>query len=121
MDQLFDLGRKPPTTKMIALQVRDHGAEPCEGDAVQLDAQSVSRLHARVPLLLREALPDAIRAWARRRVLVADLREDELSRRPAPRARPADVDARTGRARHRDRSVPADRRALQADAPRARG
>jgi DNA repair photolyase len=25
MDQLFDLGRKPPTTKMIALQVRDHG------------------------------------------------------------------------------------------------
>jgi DNA repair photolyase len=27
MDQLFDLGRKPPTTKMIALQVRDHGAE----------------------------------------------------------------------------------------------
>jgi DNA repair photolyase len=27
MRQLFDLGRKPPTTKMIALQVRDHGAE----------------------------------------------------------------------------------------------
>src|SRR5262245_4487430 len=26
MSQLFDLGRKPPTTKMIALQVRDHGA-----------------------------------------------------------------------------------------------
>jgi len=24
---LFDLGRKPPTTKMIALQVRDHGVE----------------------------------------------------------------------------------------------
>jgi DNA repair photolyase len=27
MDRLFDLGRKPPTTKTIALQVRDHGAE----------------------------------------------------------------------------------------------
>lgn len=27
MDLLFDLGRKPPTTKMIALQVRDHGVE----------------------------------------------------------------------------------------------
>jgi DNA repair photolyase len=26
MDLLFDLGRKPPTTRMIALQVRDHGA-----------------------------------------------------------------------------------------------
>ena len=25
MDALFDLGRKPPTTKMIALQVREHG------------------------------------------------------------------------------------------------
>jgi DNA repair photolyase len=27
MDALFDLGRKPPTTKTIALQVRDHGVE----------------------------------------------------------------------------------------------
>ncbi len=27
MDSLFDLGRKPPTTKTIALQVRDHGVE----------------------------------------------------------------------------------------------
>lgn len=26
MDALFDLGPRPPTTKMIALQVRDHGA-----------------------------------------------------------------------------------------------
>src|SRR5215218_9099552 len=27
MSLLFDLGRKPPTTKMIALQLREHGAE----------------------------------------------------------------------------------------------
>jgi hypothetical protein len=26
MELLFDLGRKPPTTRMIALQVREHGA-----------------------------------------------------------------------------------------------
>src|SRR3990170_1790828 len=26
MSALFDLGRKPPTTRMIALQVREHGA-----------------------------------------------------------------------------------------------
>ena len=26
MDALFDIGRKPPTTKMIALQVREHGS-----------------------------------------------------------------------------------------------
>src|SRR3954451_18917746 len=27
MDALFDLGRKPPTTRTIALQVREHGSE----------------------------------------------------------------------------------------------
>ena len=27
MDALFELGRKPPTTKTIALQVRDHGVD----------------------------------------------------------------------------------------------
>src|SRR6201987_2228024 len=27
MSLLFDLGRRPPTTRMIALQVRDHGVE----------------------------------------------------------------------------------------------
>src|SRR4029450_1841499 len=27
MSLLFDLGRKPPTTRMIALQVREHGPE----------------------------------------------------------------------------------------------
>ena len=36
-------------------------------------------------------------------------------------ARSAVVDARAGRVRHRDRSVPADRRPLPADAPRDRG
>lgn len=30
MDALFDIGRKPPTTKMIALQVREHGAASLE-------------------------------------------------------------------------------------------
>ena len=37
-------------------------AEPGQGHAVRVDAESVSRLHARLPLLLRAALPDAIRA-----------------------------------------------------------
>ena len=44
----------------------------------------------------------------------------EPRRRAAPRARQAVVDARVRRDRHRDRSVSADRRALQADAPVAR-
>ena len=59
------------------------GAERRQGHAVQLDAESLPRLHARLPLLLRAPLPDAVRARARRRVLVGDLREDEPGRRAA--------------------------------------
>src|SRR6478672_7013986 len=40
------------------------GVEPGEGDSLQLDAQSISRLHARLPLLFRAAVPDAVRAWS---------------------------------------------------------
>ena len=84
-----------PTTRTIALRIRDDGAggarpgaaarrrrplsgsdlpigaEPGQGHAVQLDAQSLPRLHPRLPLLLRAPLPDAVRARPRRRVLVA--------------------------------------------------
>ena len=55
------------------------GAEPRQGHAVQLDAEPVSRLHPRLPLLLRAPLPDAVRARPGRRVLVADLREGRTS------------------------------------------
>ena len=141
---LFDLGSRPPTTRTIALTVKQGGAaaldrgpapgrrgaisgshlpigsESREGHAVQLDAEPVSRLHARLPLLLRPALPDAVRAGTRRRVLVADLRQAELRGCAAAGARQAVVDARAGRGRHGDRSLPADRRPLQADAAVAR-
>src|SRR3954470_35844 len=40
------------------------GAERSERHAVQLDIESVSRLHARLPLLLRAPLPDAVRIGA---------------------------------------------------------
>ena len=49
-----------------------------------------------LPLLFRAPLPDAVRARARRRVLVADFRQDELRRGAAARARQAVVDARAG-------------------------
>ena len=48
------------------------------------------------------------------------LRQDQPGRRPAARARQAVVDARAGGRRHRHRSVPADRRTLQADPRLAR-
>src|SRR5690348_2400850 len=53
------------------------------GHAVRLDAQPLSRLHTRLPLLLRAALPHAIRAWRRRRIRLGHLREDESDRGPA--------------------------------------
>ncbi len=106
---LFEVTPQRPTTRTIALQVREHGvgvarpgaaarrrgalpgshvpigAESREGHALQLDAESLPRMHARLSLLLRAPLSDAVRARARRRVLVADFREGEL-RRGAARA-----------------------------------
>ena len=86
-----------------------------QGHAVRVDAQPVSRLHARLPLLLRAALPHAVRAGRGRRVRVDHLRQDELRRGAAARAAEAVVEGRVRRGRHRDRLLPADRRALQAD------
>ena len=134
-----------PTTRTIALQVREHGAGSLDQAQRRADEARYQEITCRsalnpvkgmpfnwtlnpyrgcthaLPLLLRAPLPDAVRARARRRVLVADLREGELRRGAAARARQAVVDARAGGARHRDRSVSADRRALQADAAHARG
>ncbi len=108
---LFDLGQRAPTTRTIALRIRDEGASAAldqaqlradaaryqevtcrsalnarEGHAVQLDAESLPRLHSRLPLLLRAPLPDAVRARARRRILVGDLREDQPRRRSAAKS-----------------------------------
>ena len=92
------------------------GVESGQGHALPVDAQSLPRLHARLPLLLRATLSDAVLARPRRRVLVAHLREAQLSRGAAPRAGEADVEARAGRSRHGDRPVSADRGPLQAHA-----
>ena len=102
---LFDLGPPSPTTRDIARhrQGRRHrradrggaprrrgalpgshlplGAEPRQGDAVRLDAEPVSRLHARLPLLLRAPLSRAVRDGRRRRVRVGHPREAATSSR----------------------------------------
>ena len=98
------------------------GAEPREGDAVRVDAQPVPRLHARLPLLLRPPLPDAVRA--RRRTTSS--RRSSSSRRTSSRCCGASCSKpswtrRVRRRRHRHRLLSADRRPLQADAPLARG
>ena len=139
---LFDLGAARPTTRDIARVVKEGGTAALteaerradqaryqevtcrsalnrvEGHAVRLDAEPVSRLHARLPLLLRAPLSRAVRDERRRRVRVGDPGQAELRRRAARASSTAVVDARARRRRHRDRPLPADRRPLQADAPR---
>ena len=97
------------------------GAQPRQGHALPVDAESLPRLHARLSLLLRSTLPDAVRARAGRRVLVAHFRETQLPRCPASRAREAVVDARVGCPRYRHRPVSTDRGPLQAHTTLARG
>ena len=50
MDLLFDLGRKPPTTKMIALQVRDHGVESLDQAQRRADAARYQEVTCRSAL-----------------------------------------------------------------------
>ena len=134
---LFDLGGTP-TTRDVANLVKDGGVAALpdarrRGDAatyqeircrsalnrckgmpfMKWTPQSLSRLHARLPLLLRAQISIAPRARRRRSVRVGDLREDQLRRGAAARARQAVVDEGEHRLRHRDRSVSADRRHLQ--------
>ena len=97
------------------------GAQPRQGHAFPLDVESLPRLHTRLPLLLRAALPDAVRARARRRVLVAHLRETQFPRGPAARVGEAVMEARARRSRDGDRPVSADRGPLQAHTALARG
>ena len=69
------------------------GAEPGTRHALQLDAESVSRLHARLPLLLRAPVSDAVRARPRRSVLIGDLRQDQPRRGAEAGARQTLLDA----------------------------
>ena len=106
--------RRPSPLSGSVLQIR---SEPGQGHAVlQLDAQRLPRLHARLPLLLRAALPRAVRDERRRRVRVRHSREGQHRRRAHARARSPVVAAREGRRRHGDRPVSADRGPLPADA-----
>ena len=59
-------------------------AQPRHRHALRLDPESLSWVHARVPLLLRPSLPRAVRAGRGRRVRLGHLRQDERrSRAPA--------------------------------------
>ena len=100
---LFDLGAHTPTTRRIADLVREGGTAALtegerradearyqevtcrsalnrvRGHAVQLDAESLPRLHARLSLLLRAPLSHAVRNERRRRVRVGDSGEAATS------------------------------------------
>jgi len=57
MDLLFDLGSKPPTTKVIALQVRDHGVESLDQAQRRADEASYQEVTCRSALNPVKGMP----------------------------------------------------------------
>src|SRR5881227_4215018 len=57
MDSLFDLGRKPPTTKMIALQVREHGADSLDQALRRADEARYQEIRCRSALNRVKGMP----------------------------------------------------------------
>lgn len=57
MSLLFDLGRKPPTTKMIALQVRDHGAGSLDQAQLRADQARYQEITCRSALNPVKGMP----------------------------------------------------------------
>src|SRR5689334_5261099 len=57
MDALFDLGRKPPTTRTIALQVREHGAGSLDQAQLRADAARYQEVTCRSALNRVEGMP----------------------------------------------------------------
>ena len=59
MSLLFDLGRKPPTTKMIALQVREHGPESLDQAQRRADEARYQEITCRSALNPVKGMPFA--------------------------------------------------------------
>ena len=59
MDLLFDLGRKPPTTRMIALQVRERGAESLDEAQRRADEARYQEITCRSALNPVKGMPFA--------------------------------------------------------------
>jgi DNA repair photolyase len=59
MDSLFDLGRKPPTTKMIALQVRERGVDSLDEAQRRADAARYQEITCRSALNPVKGMPFA--------------------------------------------------------------
>ena len=89
------------------------------GDALPLDAEPVSGLHPRLPLLLCPPLSDPARDGAGRRLLVGHPGEAELPR-GAPPGNDDGTESRTYRAGNGNRPIPAGRRTLPIDPAHAR-
>src|SRR5689334_3931676 len=57
MDALFDLGRKPPTTRTIALQVREHGTGSLDQAQLRADAARYQEVTCRSALNRVQGMP----------------------------------------------------------------
>ena len=137
--------RSRPTTRTIALTIRERRApQPLDEAQRRADAARYQEVTCRSALNRVKGMPfnwtlnpyrgcthGCHYCFARRYQTQFELGPDdhfsslifvkvELRRRAAQELDQAVVDARAGRGRHRDRSLPADRRPLQADATIAR-
>ncbi|CAA9493394.1 MAG: Radical SAM domain protein, partial [uncultured Solirubrobacteraceae bacterium] len=98
---------------------RQVGAQPCAGrvtGAVQLDGEPVSRLHARLRVLLRPPDPRVPRARCRARLRAPGDRQGQRSGGAARRAGATLVARRARRARDQHGPIPVGGGPLQADA-----
>src|ERR671918_1068081 len=57
MDALFDLGRKPPTTRTIALQVREHGPDSLDEAQRRADEARYQEVTCRSALNAVQGMP----------------------------------------------------------------
>ena len=143
--RLFDSPAPPPTTRTIALTIVRDGADGLDQAQRRADNARYQEVTCRSALNAVKGMPfqwtlNPYRGcthachycFARRyQTQFALGPDDEFSsiifvkinfpEMLAPRAREAVVEARAGRARHRDRPLSTDRRSLQADAAVARG
>ena len=98
----------------------DHQPQRFPGCRLQPVGQSVSRLRARLRLLLRAAVARIPRPLPGAGFRDAPVRQDQCRRAPAPRAVQARLHPRDDRAGHQHRCLPADRAPPSRDARGAR-
>ena len=119
-ERMFYTSSASPCSR-VSRRALPQRAQPGAGDGVRVVAEPVHGLRAPLHVLLRPRVRAARRPAVRRPLRHEHPRQDERRRGAAPRARAPVVAARDRRDRRGDRSVPAGRGPLPADACVHRG